>query len=1109
MKLTILLMTLFVSGVFATNAVSQVSKITLAMTDVTVEQVMGAIEKQTDYLFVYNKREVDLGRKVTVMAEDKAVAEVLSAIFRSTDIIYAMEGSNIMLMVNRQPAQQSRQIGGKVTDSDGRPLPGVTVILKGTTQGTVTNFEGEYLLTDIPENATLVFSFVGMLAQEIVVGSQTTINVKMQEETIGLEEVVAVGYASQKKATITGAVGKVEGEKLEVAQPTNFTNSLTGRVPGLVTVSNKGIPGDDEPTIRIRGNNTLNNNSPLIVIDGVPDRGMSRLSAQDIESVTVLKDASAAIYGSRAANGVILITTKRGVEDKLQTSVTFNQGFASPTVLPDMAPSWLYATMMNEVDMYAGQSPRFSEEDIQKFKDGSSPYTHPNTDWFDEVFKPFSLETNANINLRGGTEKLKYFTSLGGRYQDATYKRSGTSYSQINFRSNIDAKLSDNLNLAIDIAGRQENRNLPIYRSGIAFRIIPRGKPTDVAWWFDEYPGPDVESDWHPGLMGTDIPGYDKRKNYVFESNIKLDFQVPWVKDLVLTGNFSVDKSFSNKKVWQVPYYLYVWDKESYDENGLPKLSSSKRGISEPRLDQEMNNGQRIVSNFLVNYKKQLDEKHLIKVLAGTEVTVGESGYFSALRKYFLSESIPELFAGGDLEKDNTGASSEYARMNYFGRINYDYLSKYLLEFVWRYDGSYIFPEDKRWGFFPGVSAGWVVSEEGFWKNGVDFIDFFKFRGSWGQTGNDRIGNFQYLSTYEFGDDWMLNSFERNIFTTGGGDKNKTLYESRIPNENITWEVANQTNIGFEAKLMQGKLSIEGDYFYNVRSNILIQRNASIPSSAGFSLPPENIGEVVNQGGEFNIGYGNNIRDFNYFVTVNGGYTKDKVTFWDEEPGIPDYQKREGHPMQSELYYQAIGIFKDWDHVNSYPHWTGARPGDIIFEDVNDDKKIDGLDRVRDYRGAIPKFIGGLNFDLSYRNFYATVLFQGATGKIRYHYVESGEAGNYYMVDAVGRWTEDNPEADKPRSFSYVGEYWRSNEGRNTYWLRSADYVRLKNMEIGYNMPQSVNTKLGTNGLRVYVSGSNLLTWCPDISDFDPESTSSYWDYPPHRVINLGVTVNF
>ena len=1009
----------------------------------------------------------------------------------------------IFLIFQLNAFSQQKTITGTIADENGSPLPGVSIVVKGSTIGTITDTSGKFELTVPADAQILVFSFMGMKEQEITIGDLRVLNVVMEEDVIGMDEVVVVGYGTARKATITGSIAKVEGETLEVAKTTNFSNALIGRLPGFVAVLRSGLPGADEPTIRIRGSNTLNNNNPLIVIDGIPGRSMSRLSASDVESLTILKDASAAIYGARAANGVILITTKRGATDKLKTSFSFNQGFASPTVLPNMASSWLYASMMNEVDMYAGLPARFSDDDIQKFKDGTQPYSHPNTDWFSEVFKPYSLENNANISFNGGTENLSYFVSIGTRFQDATYQRSGANYSQANFRSNIDGKISKNISISLDLAGRQENRQFPVASQSVTFRIIPRGKPTDVAWWFGKFPGPDVESDRHPGVMVSDIPGYDKSRTYIMESNLRLNIDIPWVEGLSVTGNASIDKNFMDGKLWQIPFYLYVWDKTSVDSDGLPSLSRSKRGISEPRLDQRMNNGQRVTTNALINYSTKIAEKHRIKLLAGTEAILGYSGNFSALRKFYVSEAIPELFAGGDLEKDNAGSSSEYARMNYFGRVNYDYLSKYLLEFVWRYDGSYIFPEEKRWGFFPGFSLGWILSEEEFWRNNIAFLNFFKIRGSWGQTGNDRIAEFQYLATYGFGRN-MYNGYDGNQFVTGV-TRNPVLREAAIPNTNVTWEVANQTNIGFDAQMLGGRLTFTGDYFYNIRSNILTQRAASIPFSTGLTLPPENIGEVVNQGFEFDIGYGDQSGDFGYNVSFNAGYAKNKITFWDETPGIPEYQQTTGYPMHSSLYYQAIGIFKDQDHVDSYPSWVGARPGDIIFEDVNDDGKIDGLDRKRDYRGQIPHTILGVNVDLTYKNFYATALIQGAFGKIRYHYVESGEAGNYYMVDAEGRWTPDNIDANKPRAFSYVGEYWRANA--NTYWLRSADYVRLKNLEVGYNMPVSIISKLGMDKLRIYFGGLNLITWCPEIQDFDPES--NYQDYPLHKVLNMGITINF
>jgi TonB-dependent starch-binding outer membrane protein SusC len=1020
----------------------------------------------------------------------------------------AINSSENPAIVSTSADMQQIKISGTITDETGNPFPGVNVKVEGTTTGTISDVNGKYSI-DVPNNnSVLVFTFVGYSTQNVICGGRTSIDIKMASDIMNLEEVVVVGYGTARKATITGSVATVTGEKLSIARSVNFTNTLAGRLPGLVTVQRSGLPGSDDATLRIRGNNTLNNNNPLIVVDGIANRSMSRLSSADIESVIVLKDASAAIYGAQAANGVILITTKRGSVGKLKINAEFTQGFAKPTVLPDMADSYLYATMMNEVDFYAGQNPRYSANDLQLFKDGTDPWGHPNTDWFNEVFKPSSMQNNANINMSGGTENLKYFVSLGTRFQDGTYRKSGSDYSQVDFRTNIDGKVSDNINFSIDVSGRQENRHNTIYTEYETFRNVPRGKPTDVAWWFTGQPGPDVESDLNPVVMVTNMGGYNNDIRYILESNLKLNINIPWVKGLSVTGNASIDKGFQNGKLWKIPFYLYVWDKITYDANGMPLLSGSKRGVSQPQLSQSNQTSGRTTLNGLVNYETRIAEKHKIKILAGSEVSTGLTENFSASRKYFVSSSIDQLFAGGDLEKDNTGSASESARMNYFGRVNYDYMSKYLVEFVWRYDGSYIFPADKRWGFFPGFSAGYVLSEESYWKNNIPFVNYFKIRGSWGQTGNDRISDFQYLSTYRFatGMGQLESGLNMGEWITNQSSINKVLYAQSIPNPNVTWEVANQTDIGFDAQFFGGKLKLEGDYFHNLRSNILTQRNASVPNSTGLTLPPENIGEVLNRGFEFVISYGNKAGDFGYNVSWNGGYAKNIIQFWDETPNIPEYQKTTGYPMNSALYYQAIGIFRDQAQVDATPaKWVGARPGDIIFKDVNEDGKITGLDQVRDYRSNIPTFTSGLNIDLTYKNFYATVLFQGAWGKMRYHYVEGGVSGNYFMEDAEGRWTVDNIDAEKPRAFSYTGEYWRSQN--NTYWLRSADYIRLKNIEIGYNLPKSLNSKLHIDGFRVYVGGLNVITWCPTLPSWDPESTAQ--DYPLSKVINIGAALTF
>jgi TonB-linked SusC/RagA family outer membrane protein len=446
----------------------------------------------------------------------------------------------------------------------------------------------------------------------------------------------------------------------------------------------------------------------------------------------------------------------------------------------------------------------------------------------------------------------------------------------------------------------------------------------------------------------------------------------------------------------------------------------------------------------------------------------------------------------------NSGSAYQNAYMSYFGRVNYDLSRKYMFEFVWRYDGSYMFPQNKRFGFFPGVSAGWRISEEDFWKNSLSFFNDFKIRGSWGQTGNDRIAEYQYLATYGY--------ISGRTYVFNGVD-NKLLNETKIPNPNVTWEVANQANIGFDAFLFNNKVSISGDYFNNLRTHILIAQNASVPGTSGLAgmLPPVNIGKVKNTGFEGVIGYHGQAGEIQYDLSFNGSYSKNKIIFWDETPGIPVYQQSTGRPTNSSLYYQSIGIFKDQAAIDAYPHWAGAQPGDVIFKDVNNDGVIDGLDRVMNDKNNMPRFIGGATIAVRFKGFDLTVLAQGATGAQVYLGVESGDIGNYYKIFVDNRWTPENTTASYPRAWNRDNEYWRS-QG-NTFWLLNMNYVRLKNLELGYTLPASVNKAIGIEGLRFYVNGNNLVTLTKE-KFIDPELQSGQ-DYPLQRIVTGGLTLTF
>jgi len=1098
MKLTIFFLLITIFAGWAVESYSQSTRLTIKMEKSTIEDVLLNIENQSEYRFFYNGT-INVNRKITINCEDRLITDVLNEIFEGTNIQYKIMGRQISLFAGNEygaALQQNVNVSGKVTDSSGAPMPGVSIVVKGTTNGIVTDADGTYSLVNVPSDAVLAFSFVGMRSQEIAVAGKNAIDVVMQEESVGIEEVVAVGYGTQKKATITGSITTAKGEELEASPSINFSNSLAGRLPGLVVVNSSGEPGADGATLRIRGLNTLNDNSPLIVVDGIPNRDLDRLNSSDVESITVLKDASAAIYGSQAANGVILITTKRGKIGKPTITATVTQGWSAPTVIPKMADAATYAEVVNQINGYSGSDPTYSDEDIQLFKNGSDPWGHPNTDWFDAVYRNFSSQNNVNLSMSGGTENIKYFVSLGYKYQDGNYHNSGTNYNQYDFRSNIDGKVSDHIRISFDVFGRQEDRHYPTRSAGDIFNATLRSYPTMPAYWPNGLPGPDIERGENPVVMATDATGYDKDKRYIFGSKLNLTVDVPWIKGLSVSANASVDKNILNDKLWCTPWTLYTWDNTSYDKDGKPVLVGGSRGYSEPRLTQTMEDEQQIMLNALVNYDCTIAEKHNISVLVGSERLTGNEMTFWAYRRYYISDEVQELYVGGEDEKDNSGSSEKSARLNYFGRVNYNFLQKYMAEFVWRYDGSYIFPSDSRFGFFPGFSLGWRISEENFWKNNIPQINYFKLRGAWGQTGNDRVGGYQYLSSYEFGSNYIFNT----------DTEVKTLSESVVANPDITWEVADQTNIGFDAMLLNNKLSVTFDYFHNLRKNILCYRNASVPASTGLELPQENIGKVTNNGFEFVIGYNSKIGELGYHISVNGAHQKNKIKFWDETPGAPDYQKSTGRPINARLLYHAIGIFADQAAVDAYPHWDGAQPGDIIFEDVSGDGKIDADDEIRYDKTEMPTFTGGLNIDLTYKNFYASVFFQGAAGAVVTHTTQSGLYGNFRADDVNGRWTSDNPNASKPRPWNNVDQYWFEFDGNNTYFNMDNDYIRLKTLEIGYNTSKKFNDRMKIRGLKFFFNGSNLFT-ITKMKDFDPEAGSGTYYYPLTKVYNIGFTL--
>jgi TonB-linked SusC/RagA family outer membrane protein len=1038
-------------------------------------------------------------------------------------------------------------IKGKIKDEQGQSLPGVSVVVKGTTAGTVTDNDGNYSV-NAERNSTLVFSFIGYLTQEIAVGSKNSLDVKLAADTKALEEVVVVGYGTAKKATLTGSVTAVKGAELAKAPAANLSNTLGGRLPGVSTVQSSGEPGYDGSAIRIRGTNSLGNSNALIVVDGVPNRsgGLDRINPADIESISVLKDAAAAIYGSRAGNGVILITTKRGKTGKPQLSYDMNFGLSQPTRTPEMSNASEYATIRNELQIYdnlpvgewqgaltgfntTGSYKRidngnvinavFNPDDMKKFADGSDPFLHPNTDWYGSVLRKWAPQQRHNVQLTGGSENIKYLASLGHINQDGYYINSATGYKQYDMRINLDTKINKYVTANLGLTLREEFRHFPSGGNGAGaiFRMLMRGKPTEMAIWPDGRPGPDIENGQNPAVITTNTTGYNNDKRDYIQTNGGLEILIPGVTGLKVNVMAALDKQMRRQKNFETPWTLYFWDKKTYEPDGkTPFLTGTVRStFKDPRLTESSSQELSVQLTGQVSYEKSFGG-HNFNLMAGIQREKVDGDGFFAFRRYFISPVVDQLFAGGTAEQNiNNFDLFKRARLSYFGRAGYNFKEKYLAEFLWRVDGSYVFPKQGRFGFFPGVSAGWRISEEGFWKNSISrYVNNVKIRGSWGQMGaepyflgTETLAEYQYLSTMGFGS-YVIND-----------QVAKTLLESRVANSQFTWEVANNSNFGIEGTLLNDKLSFEFDYFVNNRSNILIPKVGSTPSSAGIDgkLPPQNLGKLQNKGWEFKVSYDNSIDDFTYSISVNGGYAKNKIKFWDETPGAPSYQRSTGMPYGSFLVYQFDGVFKDQAEIDAkkvdYSPITGnLRPGDMKFQDVNGDGKISADDRIRSEKVQRPWFTGGASINLGYKAFDLSILMQGAMGGLQLvGLTESGDIGNYLKYDFDHRWTIDNPTNEYPRLTNRNNRYYTNTgqAGFNNYFLKSNNYLRVKNIELGYNLPSEIGSKIGLGSFRVYVNGLNLFTF-DKIKVWDPEATTTSGQYyPQSRVINAGIRVAF
>ena len=989
---------------------------------------------------------------------------------------------------------QNVLINGTVIDNMGLPLPGVNIIVEGTTSGTITDINGKYSI-EAPSTGNLVFNFIGFSNQTVAIDGKQVVDITMQPSDISLDEIVVVGYGTQKRETLTGSVVNISGKEIIKSPSANVSSSLVGKLPGLIVNQRNGEPGRDDPNLFIRGKGTTGDASPLIIVDGVERSLMGRLNPEEIESVSVLKDASAAIYGARAGNGVIIITTKKGVEGKPVFSLTYNHAFNSPTKIPDMLDAASYAEVYNEADWYRKGRPAdytavYSDDVIQKFRDGSDPVLYPNTNWANEELKKYSIQKRISLQVTGGSESVKYLLSFGSTSQNGLYKHASSDYNQYNVRAKIDVDLNKNLSVGANISTILGYKEYSTIETWIAFTNLLVASPTLVA----RYPNGLIA----PGRLGENPLLVDQRGSNDIEdapiySTFTASYKVPFLEGLKIDGSFNYDISSVFEKTFKKPYYYY-----EYNVNTNQYDYKQGTGTSTVELKDTYNKYTTMLYNFKISYDKTFDNHH-VAAMVGQEQQKNRNTWASAFRKNFVSPAIDQINVGSSAaeDKDNGGSMTENTYNNYFGRINYDFKSKYLFEFLFRYDGSPKFPEGKRYGFFPGVSLGWRLSEEAFINENLPFVNNLKLRASYGEVGNDRVKAYQYLQSYSFSSNYVF-----------GKSDAPGISSNVYPNPDITWEVAKKTDIGIESSLWDGLFGLDFTYWMEKRSNILWKENLTIPGVFGFpDLPDKNIGKVDNHGFELILKHHKRINKLVYNIDASVAFARNEIKNI-AETKIEGYERQweTGRPMGTGLYYKAIGIFNTQEDLDKYPHTDNQKLGDIIVADLNGDKIIDDKDRYRNSFSNIPEYVFGLNMGLQYQNFDLSMFFQGQTNVCNYDNqftkLGSSDFDNAVSERAKNRWTVNNTNASMPRADAYT-------PGTTDFFLYDATFIRLKTIELGYTLPQNIASRIKMKDVRFYVSGFNVFTWAKEIKWTDPELSGNILFYPPQRVFNLGINVRF
>ncbi|SEJ03212.1 TonB-linked outer membrane protein, SusC/RagA family [Dyadobacter koreensis] len=1102
-----------------------------------------SLEKALEYLLIPNALTYKkLDQNFYIISEQEKSGVEIRTVVPAQEVLQnnpAYKSANIEGLASISSARNGAlyadiTVKGKVTDALTKTvLPGASVMVKNTPNGTTTDVDGNFQLSNVKEGAVLVFSFIGYEPVEMAVNGRQKIEVALNPSNETLEQVLVVGYAEQKKSTLTGSVAQITSDQIKQAPPLNVSNVLAGRLPGVIVTQSYGRPGADDAAINVRGISTTGNNSPLVIVDGV-ERSFTTMDPNEIASVSVLKDAaSAAVYGARAANGVILVTTKRGKSGKpvitYETNFSLNSNTRFPKFLngPDYMSWYKKAEELdNEYLVSQGKTPfalTYSQEEIDRVRSGrDTSGFYGDTDWYGLMTDNRSMSQYHNLSVSGGSDRIRYFSTVGFWDQDGVMNN--TNYKRYNVRANVDAKINEIVSTKLDLSVRMEDRLQPSlaptdqnYQNPyvLASRMqpnLPMYGPGGMAV------GANSDAGVGNPLVAVNDIGNRTAQTSTFNGNITFIVKIPWVTGLQAKVLAGYDKGFTESKTWVSPYTLAIRNRTA---TGWTWTTARMSAYSVNQLLQDYAGSNRITFQPSLTYDNAFD-KHAISALLLYEYSGYKTNGFGVQARNFAIDDLKEINFGSkgvDDLRAASGSSSETKRAGYVGRLGYGYDEKYLVELAARYDGSVNFPTSKRWGFFPSASLGWVVSKESFWQGLGSGINFLKIRASAGKMGNDRINAFQYLNTFQL---------RPTPIVAIGNALTPSVYSNAPANLNITWEEANMYNIGLETNLFNSKLGIEIDYFYKLTKNILDTQSGVFAPSVGGNFPGTvNSQKVDNRGIDLQLNFNKKYEKFSYNIIGNFTYAHNRILKMNESINAPADQRRVGQSVGSKFGFMVDGLYQTQEEVNtgpSFPYGPGA-PGYVKYRDLNGDGKISfEQDVTKIGKSNTPEIMYGLNLQAAYGIFDFSALLQGAarsnvilaglynTGvqsNTVYTQTFSGNGNSpYFLVEDA--WRPDNPDAKFPRLTANKAGLTNQNGYMNSFFLRDGGYLRLKTLQVGVSLGKAFLSKIKVQGWRFYVAGSNLLTW-DKIKYADPETPSVVQAgfYPQQRVMSVGTNITF